>query len=121
MKKVLVVVAVVFSLALVTSVYAQKWTGLDMSRSAARAKSSSSQGRSSALSEGQDRNGKVGIRQPRKFDYAKYEGAYKGVEDLKVGEKIAGTGVQVEGYNWITRVVDQSKLPVPVKQGVAPR
>jgi len=44
MKKVLVVVAVVFSLALVTSVYAQKWDSAMEAEALAKAKSSSSQG-----------------------------------------------------------------------------
>ena len=56
-----------------------------------------------------------------RFDYAKYEGTYKSVAELKVGEKTVAVGVVVDGYNWITRVADASKLPVPVKEGVAPR
>ena len=115
MKKVLVVLAVVVSLALVTSVYAQKWDGPGYGQDQlAKGKEFKFSGEivsidpkaKTAMVKGP--KGKVALG---RFDYAKYEGAYKGVEDLKVGEKIVGTGVQLNGYNWITRVADASKLP----------
>ena len=114
MKKVLVVVAVIFSLALITSVYAQKWDSADEAQAIAKGKEFKFSGEIMSI----DPKAKTAmVKGPQgktalgRFDYAKYEGAYKGVEDLKVGEKIVGTGVTVNGYNWITRVADASKMP----------
>ena len=116
MKKVLVVVAVVFTLALVTSVYAQKWDSAQEAEALAKGKEFKFSGEIMSI----DPKAKTAmVKGPQgktalgRFDYAKYEGAYKGVEDLKVGEKIVGTGVVVNGYNWITRVADASKVPAP--------
>ena len=114
MKKVLVVVAVIFSLALITSVYAQKWDSADEAQAIAKGKEFKFSGEIVSI----DAKAKTAlVKGPKgktalgRFDYAKYEGAYKGVEDLKVGEKIVGTGVVINGYNWITRVADASKMP----------
>ena len=123
MKKVLVVLAVVLSLALVTSVYAQKWDGPGYGQDQlAKGKSFKFAGEIVSIDpKAKTAMVKVGEKTAlARFDYAKYEGAYKGVEDLKVGEKIAGTGIQLDGYNWITRVVDAATLPVKVKPGVKP-
>ena len=117
MKKVLVVVAVIFSLALITSVYAQKWDGPGYGPDQlSKGKEFKFSGEIMSI----DPKAKTAmVKGPQgktalgRFDYAKYEGAYKGVEDLKVGEKIVGTGVQLNGYNWITRVADASKVPAP--------
>ena len=121
MKKVLVVLVAVLGLALVTSVYAQKWDGPGYGPDQlAKGKEFKFAGEIVSI----DTKAKTAIVKVKdkqylgRFDYAKYQGAYKGVEDLKVGEKIAGTGVQLNGYNWITRVVDQKDLPVPVKEGI---
>jgi hypothetical protein len=122
MKKVLVVLAMVVSLALVTSVYAQKWDSAQEAEAIAKGKPFKFAGEIVSI----DPKAKTAIVKVGdktylgRFDYAKYEGAYKGVEDLKVGEKIAGTGTQINGYNWITRVADQANLPVKVKPGVKP-
>ena len=123
MKKVLVVVAVIFSLALITSVYAQKWDSADEAQAIAKGKEFKFSGEIMSI----DPKAKTAmVKGPQgktalgRFDYAKYEGAYKGVEDLKVGEKIVGTGVQLNGYNWITRVADASKLPAAAAPPAAP-
>ena len=123
MKKVLVVLAVVFSLALITSVYAQKWDSAQEAEQLAKGKEFKFSGEIMSI----DPKAKTAmVKGPQgktalgRFDYAKYEGAYKGVEDLKVGEKIVGTGVQLNGYNWITRVADASKLPAAAAPPAAP-
>jgi len=123
MKKVLVVVAVIFSLALITSVYAQKWDSADEAQAIAKGKEFKFSGEIMSI----DPKAKTAmVKGPQgktalgRFDYAKYEGAYKGVEDLKVGEKIVGTGVTVNGYNWITRVADASKMPAAAAPPAAP-
>ena len=123
MKRALVALVVLFSLALVTSVYAQNWDGKYDYTKLAKGKEFKFSGEIVSIDpKGQTAIVKVNDKQYLgRFDYAKYEGAYKGVEDLKVGEKIVGVGVVVDGYNWITKVADASKLPVPVKEGVAPR
>lgn len=122
MKKVLVVLAMVVSLALVTSVYAQKWDSAIEAEAIAKGKPFKFAGEIVSIDpKAKTAIVKVGDKTALgRFDYAKFEGAYKGVEDLKVGEKIAGTGTQINGYNWITRVVDQKDLPVKVKPGVKP-
>jgi len=120
MKKVLVVLAVVVSLALVTSVYAQKWDSAQEAEAIAKGKPFKFAGEVVSV----DPKGQTAIIKVKdktylgRFDYAKYEGAYKGVADLKAGDKIAGTGTQISGYNWITRVADQKDLPIPVKEGI---
>jgi hypothetical protein len=123
MKKVLVVVAVIFSLALITSVYAQKWDSAQEAEQLAKGKEFKFSGEIMSI----DPKAKTAmVKGPQgktalgRFDYAKYEGAYKGVEDLKVGEKIVGTGVVVNGYNWITRVADASKMPAAAGAPPAP-
>ena len=124
MKKVLVVLAMVVSLALVTSVYAQKWDGPGYGPDQlSKGKEFKFAGEIVSV-DPKAQTAMVTVKGKKylgRFDYAKYEGAYKGVADLKPGDKIAGTGVQVGGYNWITRVVDQKDLPVPVKEGVKPK
>ena len=124
MKKVLVVLAMVVSLALVTSVYAQKWDGPGYGPDQlAKGKEFKFAGEIVSV----DAKAQTAIIKVKnktylgRFDYAKYEGAFKGVGDLKPGDKVAGTGVQLNGYNWITRMVDQKDLPVPVKEGVKPK
>ncbi len=121
MKKALVVLAVVFSLALVAPVHAQKWDGPGYGPDQlAKGKEFKFAGEIVSV----DPKAQTAIVKVKdktylgRFDYAKYEGAFKGVGDLKAGDKIAGTGVQLNGYNWITRVVDQKDLPVPVKEGI---
>ena len=124
MKKVLVVLAMVVSLALVTSVYAQKWDGPGYGPDQlSKGKEFKFAGEIVSV-DPKAQTAMVTVKGKKylgRFDYAKYEGAYKGVADLKPGDKIAGTGVQVGGYNWITRVADQKDLPVPVKEGVKPK
>ena len=123
MKRALVALVVLFSLALVTSVYAQNWDGKYDYTKLAKGKEFKFSGEIMSI----DPKAKTAmVKGPQgktalgRFDYAKYEGAYKGVEDLKVGEKIVGTGVTVNGYNWITRVADASKLPAAAGAPPAP-
>ena len=123
MKKVLVVLAMVVSLALVTSVYAQKWDSAMEAEQLAKGKPFKFAGEIVSI-DAKAQTAIVKIKDKTylgRFDYAKFEGAYKGVADLKAGDKIAGTGTQVNGYNWITRVADQKDLPIPVKEGVKPK
>jgi len=35
---------------------------------------------------------------------AKYEGEYSGIDDLKVGDMIKGTGMVVTGEDWVSKV-----------------
>lgn len=127
MKKALVLLAVVFSLALVTSVYAQKFDGPGYGydqlskgkefKGVGEIVSIDAKANTAMVKVATGPNaGKTFLA---RFDYAKYEGAYKGVGDLKVGEKIGAVGVQLDGYNWVTRVVDADKLPAPAKAAPA--
>ena len=121
MKKVFVVLGVVICLAVISPVYAQKWDGPGYGQEQlAKGKEFKFAGEIVSVDpKAQTAMVKVKDKQYLgRFDYAKYEGAFKGVADLKAGDKIAGTGVQLNGYNWITRVVDQKDLPVPVKEGI---
>ena len=119
-KMVVVLLAAVFGLALVTSVYAQKWDSAQEAEALAKGKQFKFAGEIVSVDpKGQTAMVMVkGKKYLGRFDYAKYEGAYKGVADLKAGDKIAGTGTQISGYNWITRVADQKDLPIPVKEGI---
>ena len=114
MKKALVVLAVLFSVALVTSVYAQKFD--DTATAAERiAKGKEFKFAGEIVSiDAKAQTAIVKVKEKNmlgRFDYAKFEGAYKGVADLKVGEKIMGVGVTVDGYNWVTRVADAPAAP----------
>ncbi len=107
MKKVLVAVAVLIGLVLVTSVYAQKWDSAMEAQNIAKGKpfkftgievfSVDRKGQTAVLM------GPKGKTAVARFGYAKYEGQYSGVADLKPGEKISGEGVVVNGTNWITK------------------
>ena len=108
MKKVLVVVAVVMAFALVTSVYAQKWDSADEAKAIAKAKPFKFTGleiisvdpKAQTVSVKNPNTNKTAIA---RMDYAKFEGGYSGVADLKPGDKISGEGV-ITGYNWVTKV-----------------
>ncbi len=108
MKKVLVVLAALIALALVTSVYAQKWDSAMEAQQIAKGKSF----KFSAIEiVSADPKGEVAVLKGPKgktavarFGYAKFEGEYKGAADLKPGDKISGEGVVVDGTNWITKV-----------------
>ena len=108
MKKVLVVMAVVIGLALVfTSGYAQKWDSAMEAQSIAKGKPFkftavevvSTDGKEVAVLKGP--KGKTAVA---RFGYAKFQGDYKGIGDLKPGDKISGEGQVVNGTNWITSV-----------------
>ncbi len=122
MKKVLAVVAVMIGLALVTSVYAQKWDTADEAQAIAKAKPFKFQGieivsvdPKAQVIMFKNPQGKTGIA---RLGYAKYEGSYQGVGDLKPGEKVSGEGAVVNGTNWITRI-KQAEAGAPAK--VAPK
>ncbi len=110
MKRVLVVLTVVMALALVTSVYAQKWDSADEAQAIAKAKAFKFRGlevlsvdpTAQTVSVKNPNTGKTAIA---RFGYAKYEGGYSAVGDLKPGDKISGEGVVVNGYNWVTKVM----------------
>ena len=108
MKKVLVVLGVVIGLALVTSVYAQKWDSADEAKAIAKGKPFKFTGieivsvdpkAQTVMFKGPQ--GKTGIA---RLGYAKYEGGYSGVADLKAGDKVSGEGMVVSGVNWIQKI-----------------
>ncbi len=110
MKKVLVVLAVVMGLALATSAHAQmlKYDSGQAAEQVAKAKPFQFSGieivsvdpkAQTVMFKGP--KGNTGIA---RMNYAKFEGEYKGVSDLKPGDKVSGEGVVVDGQNWITKV-----------------
>jgi hypothetical protein len=109
MKKALVLLTVVMALALVTSVYAQKWDSAMDNQALAKGKAFKFSGleiqsidqKAQTLSFKNPNTGKTGIA---RMGYAKYEGDYSGVTDLKVGEKVSGEGWVVSGENWVTKI-----------------
>ncbi len=109
MKKVLVVLAVVMALALVTSGYAQKWDSADEAQAIAKAKPFKFAGleilsidpKAQTVSVKNPNTGKTAIA---RLGYAKFEGSYSGVADLKVGDKVSGEGAVVNGTNWIQKI-----------------
>jgi hypothetical protein len=110
MKKVLVVLAVVIGLALVfTSGYAQKWDSADEAQAIAKGKPFKFAGleilsidpKAQTVSIKNPNTGKTAIA---RLGYAKFEGSYSGVADLKVGEKVSGEGMVVNGTNWIQKI-----------------
>jgi len=98
---------VLMGVALVTSVYAQKW---DLKQTA----DAMATGRQPFKFTGQIQSTdpiaqtavvKVGKRTyTGKFGLAKYEGGYSGFSDLKVGDMIKGTGMVVQTENWVKKV-----------------
>jgi len=108
MKKVLVILAVLIGLALVTSVYAQKWDTAIEAQSLAKGKPFKFTGieivsvdPKAQTAMFKNPQGKAGIA---RLGYAKYEGGYGGVSDIKAGDKVSGEGVVVGGENWITKI-----------------
>ena len=111
MKKVVMVVAVVIGLALVTSVHAQnlKWDSALEAEDLAKGKPFKFNGleilsidpNAQTLSVKNPNTGKIAIA---RMGYAKYEGEYAGVADLKVGEKVSGEGQVINGENWVTKI-----------------
>jgi len=53
-----------------------------------------------------------------RLGYAKYEGSYAGVADLKAGDKVSGEGMVVNGTNWITKIRIAAPMATP---SVAPK
>ena len=120
MKKVVMVVAVVIGLALVTSVHAQnlKWDSALEAEDLAKGKPFKFNGleilsidpNAQTLSVKNPNTGKIAIA---RMGYAKFEGGYSAVKDLKVGEKVSGDGVIVNGENWVTRIRTAAPMSVP--------
>ncbi len=123
MRKVLVVVAVVFALALVTSAYAQKWDSADEAKAIAKGKEFkfsnieivSVDPKAQTVMFKSAKGDKTGIA---RLGYAKYEGGYSGVADLKAGDKVSGEGMVVNGTNWITKI---RKAEAGEKPAVGPK
>jgi hypothetical protein len=110
MKKVLVVLAVVIGLTLVfTSGYAQKWDTALTAEAMAKGKNFKFTGleilsidpKAQTVSVKNPNTGKTAIA---RMGFAKYEGGYNGVADLKVGDKVSGEGQVVSGENWVTKI-----------------
>jgi hypothetical protein len=110
MKKVLVVLAVVIGLALVfSSGYAQKWDSADEAKAIAKGKEFKFTGieivsvdpKAQTVMFKSVKGDKTAIA---RLGYAKYEGGYSGVADLKAGDKVSGEGVVVNGVNWIQKI-----------------
>jgi hypothetical protein len=107
MKKVLVVLAVVIGLALVfTSAYAQKWDSAIEAQDLAKGKPFNVVGVVKSV----DQNANTAVVDVKgktytaMLGYAKYEGDYSGAKDIKVGDKLQGKGVIVNGQNWVTNL-----------------
>jgi hypothetical protein len=120
MKKLMMVVAMVISFALVTSVYAQnmKWDTALSAQELAKGKPFKFVGleilsidpKAETLSVKNPNTGKTAIA---RMGGAKYEGEYNGVADLKVGDKVTGEGVIVSGENWVTKIRKAAPMSVP--------
>jgi hypothetical protein len=121
MKKLLLIVAVLMGLALVTSVYAQKWDTALTAEAMAKGKPFTFTGEIKSI----DKDAgtamvKVGNKTYLgRFGYAKFEGGYSGVSDLKVGDKVKGKGQVVNGENWVTNISLAGGAPAP-GGGMAP-
>ncbi len=123
MKKVLVVLAVVMGLALVTSVYAQKWDTAMENQQLAKGKQFKFTGIEIVSVDPKAqiafvKNPNTGKTAVARLSYAKYEGGYSGAGDLKAGDKISGEGVVVSGENWVTKM---RKAEEGAKPAVAPK
>ena len=116
MKKTLLIIAVLMGVALVTSVYAQKWdlnqtaeamaTGRQPFKFTGEVKSIDPIAQTATV--------KVGKRTyTGKFGLAKYEGGYSGIGDLKVGDVIKGTGMMVTGEDWVSKVAPAGGAAFP--------
>ena len=111
MKKVSVVLMVVIGLALVGTVYAQRFDPTQPQQQTALANAKSFKGECTikALSPdikaatceivGGKNAGRTALL---RFDYAKVGDDYPGIKGLAVGDKIKGAGKIVGGYNWVT-------------------
>ena len=121
MKKTLLIIAVLMSVALVTSVYAQKWdlnqtaeamaTGRQPFKFTGEVKSIDPIAQTATVKVGKRTyTGRLGL--------AKYEGGYSGIGDLKVGDMVKGTGMVVSGENWVSTVAPAGGTAAP--GGTAP-
>ncbi len=116
MKKTAVIMVVVMSVVLASSVYAQKW---DLKQTA----EAMATGRQPFKYTGQIQSVdpiaqtatvKVGKRTyTGRLGLAKYEGGYTGINDLKVGDMVKGTGMVVSGENWVSTVAPAGGATAP--------
>ncbi len=120
MKRVLVVLAVVMGLALVTSVYAQKWDSAMEAQNIAMGKPFKFTGEILSIDpKVQISVIKVGNKTyTGRTGFAKYEGEYATPTDLKVGDMVSGEGVVINGENWVTKV---RKAAPGASAGVGPK
>ncbi|HVN23467.1 MAG TPA: hypothetical protein VMT71_05815 [Syntrophorhabdales bacterium] len=117
MKKVVVALTVVIGLVMVSSVYAQKWLDMTIpSGDLMKGQRFLFTGEIQSLDpKSQTAVVKVGDKvYIGNFGFAKYEGAYSNLKNLKVGEMITGKGVVAEGQNWVTRVKEAAPGAKPM-------
>jgi hypothetical protein len=106
MKKVLVVMVAVIGLALVTSGYAQMWDTAVTAQAIAKGKPFNVVGVVKSV----DKDAQTAVVEVKgktytaMLGYAKYEGDYSGASDIKVGDKLRGKGMIVNGQNWVTKL-----------------
>ena len=121
MKKTLVIMAVLMSVGLATSVYAQIWNLKQTAEAMAT-------GRQPFKYEGvlqsvdpiaQTATVKIGERTyTGRLGLAKYEGGYSGINDLKIGDMVKGTGMVISTENWVSTVAPAGGAAAP--GGMAP-
>lgn len=121
MKKTLLILAVVMSVALATSVYAQVWTLEQTAEKMATGQQPFKYtGQILSIDPiAQTATVKIGERiATGRLGLAKYEGGYTGINDLKVGDMVKGTGMVVSGENWVSTVAPAEGAAAP--GGTAP-
>jgi hypothetical protein len=122
MKKILFVLVALISIAFVTTVFAQK---MDDTANVAQKIAKGKQGKFAGEVVSVDPAAKSAVikgkfgEKTAKLDYAKYKGGYKAAEDLKPGDKIAGTWQEVDGTIYITGIMKASDKK-PEKPVAAP-
>jgi len=112
MKKLFVVLAVLFSVALVTSVYAQKWDTFSDERMAGwLAKGKQFKFNGIEIISVDQKAQTVFAKDPNtgrtvlaRFRFVEYMSPYNGPADLKAGEKVSGEGTVIDGENWVTKI-----------------
>jgi len=116
MKKLSIVLSVVIGLLMVKSVYSQIWLDMTVPSDAF------------ARNEKFKFTGEIQRVDPKfwiatvsigekayvgNFEFAKFEGGYTNIGQLKPGDKVTGEGVIAEGQNWVTRIKKAASDAVP--------
>jgi hypothetical protein len=117
MKKVMVVLTMMVSLALVGTLHAQKEDTAVTAEAIAKGATANFAGLVKSI----DATAKSMVVKTRKGDvtfmvqFARFQGEYKAVEDLKVGDKISGKATTVQGQNYATVITKAlgRKIPIP--------